>query len=168
MKQSRALTSKPQRGSFFPEEPSAWWQGVKVGDLQATAQGILSAYMFFVISNGKPLERLSQERPHPTIFCAYVFLSVVGQFALHMVFLIYLYDRALRAMPLVRSAASTKPSRFSSPHHKVPVLQSLVSLGEGEDTERSFEMRECIEHAPCMGCAEACSSLAGPCAEAGC
>lgn len=78
-------------------------QGVKVGDLQATAQGFLSAYMFFVISNGKPLERLSEERPHPTIFCAYVFLSVTGQFALHMGFLIYMYQRALGAMPEVQT-----------------------------------------------------------------
>lgn len=76
-------------------------QGVKVGDLQATAQGFLSAYMFFVISNGKPLERLSQERPHPSIFCAYVFLSVLGQFALHMSFLIYMYFMAIKSMPEV-------------------------------------------------------------------
>lgn len=78
-------------------------QGVKVGDLQATAQGFLSAYMFFVISNGKPLDRLSRERPHPSIFCAYVFLSVVGQFVLHMSFLIYMYYVALKSMPEVSS-----------------------------------------------------------------
>ena len=76
-------------------------QGVKVGDLQATAQGFLSAYLFFVISNGKPQEKLSKERPHPSIFCAYVFLSVLGQFVLHMSFLIYMYYAALRTMPAV-------------------------------------------------------------------
>lgn len=89
-------------------------QGVKVGDLQATAQGFLSAYMFFVISNGKPLEKLSQERPHPTIFCAYVFLSVTGQFALHMAFLIYMYNRALGTMPEVHHSLQHACLRLSA------------------------------------------------------
>ena len=57
--------------------------------------------MFFVISNGKPLPVLSQERPHPSIFGPYVFLSVLGQFSLHMGFLIYMYNGALRVMPAV-------------------------------------------------------------------
>ena len=45
---------------------------------------------------------LSAERPHPSIFCAYFFLSVLGQFALHLSFLIFMYRQALDLMPSVR------------------------------------------------------------------
>jgi cation-transporting ATPase 13A1 len=60
---------------------------------------MLTAGMFFFISNAKPLERLSPQRPHPSIFNAYFFLSLIGQFALHMGFLIYMYHTALSHMP---------------------------------------------------------------------
>lgn len=111
-------------------------QGVKVGDLQATAQGFLSAYMFFVISNGKPLERLSEERPHPTIFCAYVFLSVTGQFVLHMAFLIYMYNRALRAMPEVHPPTLSLVMRSA--------MSSRCAPSEApEQAAVSFRLRSC-------------------------
>ena len=77
-------------------------QGVKLGDLQATVMGMLSAALFFVISHAKPLDALSPQRPHPNIFSAYVFLSLLGQFAAHMGFLVYMYYGALAAMPKVR------------------------------------------------------------------
>ena len=105
---ARQLVSAFSCGSFAA-------QGIKVGDLQATAQGFLSAYMFFVISNGKPLEKLSQERPHPSIFCAYVFLSVIGQFTLHLAFLIYMYYSALGLMPAVRTCFCTAWKENRSP-----------------------------------------------------
>ncbi len=69
--------------------------------LQATFMGILSAAMFFVLSNAKPLEQLSARRPHPNIFCAYVFLSLLGQFAVHLVYLVLVWNAALATMPPV-------------------------------------------------------------------
>lgn len=74
-------------------------QGVKLGDMQATVQGFLSTGLFFVISNSTPLPTLSAERPHPTIFSLYVFLSVLGQAAVHTALLISFYFGALRLMP---------------------------------------------------------------------
>lgn len=76
-------------------------QGVKLGDMQATVQGFLSTGLFFVISNSTPLPTLSAERPHPTIFSLYVFLSVLGQAAVHTALLISFYFGALRLMPQV-------------------------------------------------------------------
>ncbi len=64
--------------------------------------GILSAAMFFVLSNTKPLERLSAQRPHPNIFCAYVFASLLGQFVFHLVFLATMYHVAKSSMQPVR------------------------------------------------------------------
>ncbi len=52
--------------------------------------GILTAGMFFFISNSKPLEKLSPDRPHPGIFNVYFFVSLTGQFAMHMSFLVYM------------------------------------------------------------------------------
>ena len=78
-----------------------WLQGVKLGDMQATVQGFLSTGLFFVISNSTPLPTLSAERPHPTIFSLYVFLSVLGQAAVHTALLISFYFGALRLMPEV-------------------------------------------------------------------
>ncbi|GMH40341.1 hypothetical protein BSKO_08245 [Bryopsis sp. KO-2023] len=74
-------------------------EGVKIGDVQATVTGLLSAAMFFFLSNSQPLSQLSAVRPHPNIFCFYVFLSVLGQFAMHLFFLVYMYFAALESMP---------------------------------------------------------------------
>jgi hypothetical protein len=47
--------------------------------------------MFYFISAAKPLEELSATRPHPSIFCVYFFASLLGQFAMHLTFLIFMY-----------------------------------------------------------------------------
>jgi hypothetical protein len=59
--------------------------------LQATLSGVLTAGMFYFISNAKPLPQLSPVRPHPSIFCAYFFASLLGQFALQLGFLVVMY-----------------------------------------------------------------------------
>lgn len=68
--------------------------GIKLGDMQATMAGLLTAGMFFFISNAQPLDKLSRQRPHPNIFSMYVFTSLLGQFAVHMAFLMYMQREA--------------------------------------------------------------------------
>lgn len=68
--------------------------GIKLGDSQATMAGLLTAGMFFFISNAQPLKELSRERPHPRIFSLYVFTSLLGQFAVHMAFLMTMQHTA--------------------------------------------------------------------------
>ena len=80
-------------------------QGIKLGDMQATLQGFLSAGLFFVVSNATPCPKLSAQRPHPHILCAYVFLSVISQFAVHLAFLAAMYQGALSLMPKVNRLA---------------------------------------------------------------
>ena len=80
---------------------------MKLGDLQATVMGMLSAALFFVISHAKPLEHLSADRPHTMIFSLYVFASITGQLVVHMVYLILMYNGALAAMPEVTPRKST-------------------------------------------------------------
>lgn len=73
--------------------------GVKLGDVQATISGVFTAAFFLFISHARPLPTLSAERPHPNIFCSYVFLSLLGQFAIHLFFLISSVQEAEKYMP---------------------------------------------------------------------
>ncbi|XP_052188572.1 probable manganese-transporting ATPase PDR2 [Diospyros lotus] len=73
--------------------------GVKLGDVQATISGIFTAAFFLFISHARPLSGLSAERPHPNVFCSYVFLSLLGQFAIHLYFLISSVKEAEKYMP---------------------------------------------------------------------
>ncbi|KAL2230248.1 probable manganese-transporting ATPase PDR2 [Sesamum indicum] len=73
--------------------------GVKLGDVQATISGVFTAAFFLFISHASPLPTLSAERPHPNIFCSYVFLSLLGQFTIHIFFLITSVNEAGKYMP---------------------------------------------------------------------
>ncbi|XP_062083748.1 probable manganese-transporting ATPase PDR2 [Humulus lupulus] len=73
--------------------------GVKLGDVQATISGVFTAAFFLFISHARPLPTLSADRPHPNIFCFYVFLSLLGQFAIHLCFLISSVQEAEKHMP---------------------------------------------------------------------
>ncbi|WCJ42338.1 Endoplasmic reticulum transmembrane helix translocase [Euphorbia peplus] len=73
--------------------------GVKLGDIQATISGVFTAAFFLFISHARPLPTLSAERPHPNIFCFYVFLSLMGQFTIHLLFLISSVKEAEKHMP---------------------------------------------------------------------
>ncbi|XP_044497206.1 probable manganese-transporting ATPase PDR2 [Mangifera indica] len=73
--------------------------GVKLGDVQATISGVFTAAFFLFISHARPLPTLSAARPHPNIFCLYVFLSLMGQFAMHLLFLISSVKEAEKYMP---------------------------------------------------------------------
>jgi len=73
--------------------------GVKLGDMQATISGLFTATFFLFISHARPLDTLSAQRPHPNIFSPYVILSLLGQFAIHITFLISAVKGAQAFMP---------------------------------------------------------------------
>lgn len=76
-----------------------YMDGIKLGDLQATVAGMLTASMFLFISNAKPLPVMSKTRPHSRVFCRYVFISLLGQFSLYLAFLMYMQHQAHALMP---------------------------------------------------------------------
>jgi len=59
-------------------------EGVKFGDRQMTVTGILIAIAFYFVSRGKPLARLAPQRPPRSMFTPSLFISLVGQFAIHL------------------------------------------------------------------------------------
>ncbi|TFK47374.1 hypothetical protein OE88DRAFT_1706075 [Heliocybe sulcata] len=64
--------------------------GIKFGDYQVTITGMLMSVCFLCISRAKPVEKLSRQRPLGNIFNLYVLSSVLLQFALHIVSMIYI------------------------------------------------------------------------------
>ena len=58
--------------------------GVKYGDTQMTAMGMLGSISFMSVSRSKPLDKLSKVKPLTSIFHPALFLSLLGQFCVHL------------------------------------------------------------------------------------
>jgi cation-transporting ATPase 13A1 len=59
--------------------------GVKQGDRQMTAQGVVIAGLFLFVTRGKPISKLSKQKPSPSILCATTLISIAAQFGVHFV-----------------------------------------------------------------------------------
>lgn len=44
--------------------------------------GIYGTYLYFMLSNGKPVKRIPKDKPQTTIFNRYFWLSLLGQLVL--------------------------------------------------------------------------------------
>lgn len=58
-------------------------RGLKQGDTQMTASGLVIAALFFFLSQAKPVPGISTQRPVSSIFAKAVVLSLLGQFLVH-------------------------------------------------------------------------------------
>jgi cation-transporting ATPase 13A1 len=106
--------------------------GVKMGDTQMTFAGLSIAMFFLFISRSKPLDRLSAERPQSRLFTAHMMLSIVGQFALHMLTLLTAVQLSVPHTPQDAETKSTE-STF-----KPNVLNTVVYLVSTISTTATF------------------------------
>lgn len=86
--------------------------GVKQGETQLTAVGIVVAALFFFVSVSKPLETLSDRRPPSSVLCASALASILLQFLVHLVLLLVVVSAALPFLN-PNSTASIPDAAFS-------------------------------------------------------
>lgn len=72
--------------------------GIRYGDFQVTITGMLLAGCFLFLTKSQPVKNLSKKRPHSNIFNAYIILSVLLQFAVHVCSLLFTVFHAKRLM----------------------------------------------------------------------
>ncbi|CAK5262273.1 unnamed protein product [Mycena citricolor] len=105
--------------------------GIKFGDYQYTITGMMMSVCFLCISRAKPVEKLSRERPLGNIFNLYVFLSIVLQFALHIVTLVYMTNlshiRAPRQGP-IDLEAKFEPSLLNTAIYLLGLSQQVSTF----------------------------------------
>jgi cation-transporting ATPase 13A1 len=73
--------------------------GVKYGDTQMTAMGVLGSISFMSVSRSKPLNRLSRVQPLSSIFHPASFISLLGQFAIHLTTMVLAVQTAKKHLP---------------------------------------------------------------------
>ena len=67
-----------------------------------TAMGMLNSIAFMSVSRSKPLDRLSRVRPLISIFHPALFISLLGQFAVHMTTMMIAVYYAKQHLPIMR------------------------------------------------------------------
>jgi manganese-transporting P-type ATPase len=95
--------------------------GVKYGDTQMTAMGLLGTVSFMSVSRSKPLDQLSSVQPLSSIFHPASFISLLGQFAIHLTTMVL----------LVQAAKSHLPPDYAADldgHFKPGILNTVVFL----------------------------------------
>jgi manganese-transporting P-type ATPase len=74
-------------------------EGIKYGDTQMTALGLLGTVSHLSISRSKPLDKLSRVQPLNSIFHPASFCSLLGQFAIHLLTMVLAVRGAKQHLP---------------------------------------------------------------------
>ncbi|KAF3044975.1 hypothetical protein E8E11_007827 [Didymella keratinophila] len=105
--------------------------GIKFGDGQVTISGMMMSVCFLSISRAKTVEALSKERPQHNIFNVYIIGSVLGQFAIHIITLIYVSQYVQRVEPKDPNPDLEKdfePSLLNSAIYLLQLIQQISTF----------------------------------------
>jgi len=105
--------------------------GIKFGDGQVTISGMMMSVCFLSISRAKTVETLSKERPQHNIFNIYIIGSVLGQFAVHIITLIYVSQYVQRTEPKEPNPDLEKdfePSLLNSAIYLLQLIQQISTF----------------------------------------
>lgn len=105
--------------------------GIKIGDTQATVSGVLLSVCYLSISRAKAMDKLSKQRPQPGIFNWYIMGSVMGQFAIHIITLIYISGEVYKLEPredMVDLEAEFKPSLLNTAIYLLQLAQQISTF----------------------------------------
>ncbi|KAI4662883.1 uncharacterized protein J4E79_004194 [Alternaria viburni] len=105
--------------------------GIKFGDGQVTISGMMMSVCFLSISRAKTVETLSKERPQHNIFNTYIIGSVLGQFAIHIITLIYVSQYVQRVEPKDPNPDLEKdfePSLLNSAIYLLQLIQQISTF----------------------------------------
>eukprot|EP00796_Vickermania_ingenoplastis_P010157 gene10157-7112_t len=109
--------------------------GVKLGEKQMIASGMILTVCFMCMSRSKPLERLCPQRPITSIFHPSVFGSVLCQFALHLFcmiktasMVIAIDSESVAAIKATANDETFKPSLLNSVMFLMNTLQGGVTF----------------------------------------
>lgn len=105
-------------------------RGLKHGDMQMTASGIVIAALFFFLSQAKPLMDVSSHAPPASVFAPAVYLSIAGQFLVHllsMMVTVYLCDRVTILSSATAAAAASGSAIIDVNVSFVSSMMSLLS-----------------------------------------
>ncbi|KAL6863572.1 putative Ca2+ pump [Trichoderma novae-zelandiae] len=106
-------------------------EGIKFGDTQYTISGMLMSVCFLSISRARVVEGLSKERPQPNIFNVYIIGSILGQFAVHIVTLIYIARLCDKIDPRsgdIDLEAEFTPSLLNSAIYLLQLIQQISTF----------------------------------------
>merc|ERR1712000_489997 len=92
---------------------------------------MLMSVCFLSISRARVVEGLSKERPQPNIFNFYIIGSILGQFAIHIVTLIYIArycDRLAPRDPDIDLEGEFQPSLLNSAVYLLQLIQQISTF----------------------------------------
>ncbi|OCK84310.1 hypothetical protein K432DRAFT_422697 [Lepidopterella palustris CBS 459.81] len=105
--------------------------GIKFGDGQVTISGMMMSVCFLSISRAKAVEALSKERPQHNIFNPYIIGSVLGQFAIHIVTLLYISQYVQQIEPKkddIDLEGEFEPSLLNSAIYLLQLIQQISTF----------------------------------------
>jgi len=105
--------------------------GIKLGDTQATLTGMLIAVCFLFISRSKPLPTLSKQRPLSNLFSPFMFLSIMGQFAIHLTCLMTVQAKAVEysSDEKISPDSEFKPNLINSAVFLISAAMQVTTFG---------------------------------------